>query len=279
MLSISGISWATPLWLLGVYGFIRYIIRPKNDRPGEISWSPLETVGVTVFIYFAGQIVGALLIYLLPLAFGYNTEQIANLLDKNNYYQFLLVLVVELLTLGLLYLYLIKRQASLKTIGLVRRPKLLDLGYVIAGYVVYFAIYLGVLSLLKSLIPQVDTNQQQVIGFDGAHGLQLPLVFISLVILPPFVEEIMVRGYLYSGLKKGIPIILAAVITSIMFAMAHLQAGNDVPLLWTAAVDTFILSMVLIFLREKTGSLWASIGLHMLKNGIAFFALFVLHMV
>jgi membrane protease YdiL (CAAX protease family) len=33
--------------------------------------------------------------------------------------------------------------------------------------------------------------------------------------------------------------------------------------------------MVLAYLREKTGSLWPPIGLHALKNFVAFMALFV----
>ena len=36
-------------------------------------------------------------------------------------------------------------------------------------------------------------------------------------------------------------------------------------------------NLVLIYLREKTGSLWASITLHACKNGVAFAALFVFH--
>ena len=44
-----------------------------------------------------------------------------------------------------------------------------------------------------------------------------------------------------------------------------------------AAATAFVLSLVLIYLREKTGSLWASITLHAIKNGVAFVALFALH--
>jgi membrane protease YdiL (CAAX protease family) len=48
-------------------------------------------------------------------------------------------------------------------------------------------------------------------------------------------------------------------------------------LLYIAGLDTFILSLFLIYLREKTDGLWASMALHALKNGVAFVALFVLH--
>ncbi len=110
------------------------------------------------------------------------------------------------------------------------------------------------------------------------HGqAALALTFISLVILPPLAEEIMVRGFLYSTLKKAMRPIGAVILTSALFAAAHLPEGGAAGPLYIAALDTFILSLVLIYLREKTGGLWASITLHASKNGIAFLLLFVLH--
>jgi hypothetical protein len=103
------------------------------------------------------------------------------------------------------------------------------------------------------------------------------MTFISLVVLPPIVEEIMVRGFLYSTLKKAMPTVAAVLLTSAIFASAHLPEGGAAGPLYIAALDTFVLSLVLIYLREKTGSLWASITLHAAKNGVAFTVLFVLH--
>ena len=57
---------------------------------------------------------------------------------------------------------------------------------------------------------------------------------------------------------------------------AHLAEGGAAGPLWIGFIDTFILSLVLCYLRVKTGSLWAGITLHALKNGIAFVALFVI---
>ena len=104
--------------------------------------------------------------------------------------------------------------------------------------------------------------------------------FISLVVLPPIVEEILVRGFLYTSLRKYLPRIWAVIIASALFAAAHLPEGNSgAGLLWVAAVDTFILSAVLIYLREKTDKLWASMMVHGMKNGIAFLSLFVFRVV
>ena len=77
------------------------------------------------------------------------------------------------------------------------------------------------------------------------------------------------------GLRTNLPVVPAAIITSILFGAAHLQFGSDKPLLWIAAMDTFALSMVLVWMRVKTQNLWAPITLHMLKNTVAFVLLFI----
>ncbi|RYZ49901.1 MAG: CPBP family intramembrane metalloprotease, partial [Sphingobacteriales bacterium] len=57
------------------------------------------------------------------------------------------------------------------------------------------------------------------------------------------------------------------IVTSIVFGAIHGQ--------WNVAVDVFALSLILCSLREITGSIWAGVLLHMLKNGIAFYFLFI----
>ncbi len=59
----------------------------------------------------------------------------------------------------------------------------------------------------------------------------------------------------------------AAILTSIMFAAAHMQ--------WNVAVDTFALSLALCYLVEKSDSILPSIVLHALKNSVAFTVLFL----
>ena len=144
----------------------------------------------------------------------------------------------------------------------------------LTGFAFYFTVYIVAVEVLTALIPSFNPNAKQAIGVStSTTGSALWLVFISLVILPPIVEEILFRGFLYSGLKNKFRKLTAALITSAIFASLHLIEGVS-GLLWIAALDTFILSMVLIMLREKTGKLWASMGLHMVKNLVAFVYLF-----
>ena len=73
------------------------------------------------------------------------------------------------------------------------------------------------------------------------------------------------------------PKIVAALITSIIFATAHLEFGEGAPLLWVAAIDTFVLSLALVYVRERTGRLWGSMGVHALKNTVAFVSIYIFH--
>jgi membrane protease YdiL (CAAX protease family) len=167
-------------------------------------------------------------------------------------------------------------RASFRTIGLARWPGWRDVGAALTAFLVYIPTLVGTTVLAKLLVPSIDLEQKQKIGFEAARGApQLLLVFAALVLAVPFTEEVLTRGFLYTGLKSRLSKLWAVLGTSVLFALAHLQFGSGAPLLWTAAMDTFILSLVLLYLREKTGSLWAGIGVHMLKNGLAFLALFV----
>jgi membrane protease YdiL (CAAX protease family) len=166
---------------------------------------------------------------------------------------------------------------GLAAIGL-KKPRWSDLLHGLLAVPLYFLLYLIVVAVVSHFVPALNVDQKQEIGFDNVQGgAALVMTFISLVILPPLAEEIMVRGFLYSTLKKALPMIWAVILTSALFAAAHLSEGGSGGLLYIAALDTFVLSLILIYLREKTGSLWASITLHACKNGIAILALFLLH--
>ncbi|MBP7807109.1 CPBP family intramembrane metalloprotease [Candidatus Saccharibacteria bacterium] len=268
------------VWLLlanvVLFGLIRYISQSKRHKTnkGVVNWDGYDAVSITVAIYLVSQLV-AILIYSLYLAATGATSGASELLSSSVSHQFFYILLVEVITLASLQALLKLRGNGLRVLGL-GKPNWKDLGYVLVGFGMYLPLLVVSLKAVEVLAPTINLDQQQQIGFENAQGpLQLLLVFCSLVILPPITEEILTRGYLYLGLRKQLPKIWAALITSALFAIAHLQFGNGAPLLWTAAVDTFVLSLVLIYIRNATGKLWAPIGLHMLKNFIAFLALFV----
>ena len=121
---------------------------------------------------------------------------------------------------------------------------------------------------LASLLPWFDANQEQEVGFKNLSGAtDLILAFIALVILPPIAEELLFRGYLFGKLREQNGFWFSTILTSIIFGIVHMQ--------WNVGIDVFVLSIFLCILREETGSIWMSILLHALKNGVAYFFLFI----
>jgi membrane protease YdiL (CAAX protease family) len=246
---------------------------PKSNIP----WSPWLAVLFVVVTYFLSQIIASLVVAVWPELNHWSSDQTQDWLSNSIYAQFLYVLLAEGLVVLAVYQFLKFYRRDWRTIGF-RRPKWSDLGMGLLFAPLYYISYLVILSVATKLVPSLNIDQAQELGFNPIGTWELVLTFISLVILPPLVEELLMRGYLYTSLKKKLSKIWAALVTSIIFAAAHLQFGSDAPLLWVAAIDTFVLSLFLVSLRERTGSLWASMTLHATKNLIAFLSLFILHL-
>ena len=246
-----------------------------KQKPVEKTfWNPIQTIILTISVYLTSQIGASVIALGIPAMFGIRGQRLDHWLE-GAVGQFLFILLIEGLVVLMLRWLLHIKKSTFKDIGLAW-PSIKDIGLAVLGFGVYFLLYLVIAGVAKTVFPNLDFEQQQQIGFETARAnWELVLVFFSLVIMPPLVEEILARGFLYTGLKSKWPKWAAVVVTSAMFAAAHLQFGSGAPLLWVAAIDTFTLSLVLIYLREKTGNLGASIALHMLKNGLAFMLLFI----
>lgn len=245
--------------------------KPSTTR---ITWGPYSAVIAVIAIYIVAQVAGVLIISIYPAIRGWNHARANTWLNGSVIAAFWLTFLIEGIVLLLLWGFLKRRHSNFKELGLRSKPKWETILWVGFGYLIYIIPFFIIVELLHHFIPGFNINQKQEIGFNyNTHGQILWLVFISLVLLPPIVEEILFRGFLYSGLKTKLPKIYAAILTSAIFASLHLLEGQR-SLLWIAGLDTFILSIVLVFLLEKTGNLYASIGLHMLKNTIAFVVLF-----
>jgi uncharacterized protein len=111
------------------------------------------------------------------------------------------------------------------------------------------------------------STQQAVAEFDKVVSWpsRAYLIFFA-VIFAPVAEEIFFRGILYPALKQfGFPR-TALWATSVVFAAIHHTAAIFFPLL--------LLSLVLVWLYEKTDNLLAPITAHAVFNGINVMLLF-----
>ncbi len=245
-----------------------------SQKGGAISWGPLAAILVTIAIFILSQLVVGIVVGVFFGIVDWDQSRVEQWTDSTSG-QFLFILFSSAVTLGILGWFLRKRKANFRVLGFARKPEWKDILRIVVGFIVYFGLLIAA-TIVASQFLGVNTEQEQEIGFEGAKtsGQGLVLVFMSLVILPPIVEEILFRGFLFGGLRTKLSFPWAVVITSVLFAVPHLFASST-GFLWIAAVDTFVLSLVLCYMREKTGALWVPIGIHAIKNSLAFIYIFV----
>ena len=249
---------------------------PTPSRTPLAGWRAafLSLTGA-LLTYLLAPVIAAVALMAYGTANGWSEKRISDWLTNSVSAQFFYILIAEVLTVLVVWWLLKRFRWTWRSIGM-KKPQWYDPLFGIAALLPYFALFFVALHLVSTFVPGFDANQQQEIGFNSVHGtVAMVLTFISLVILPPLAEEIVMRGFLYTGLRKWLPRIVAIVAVSVLFGAAHLAEGGAAGPLWVGALDTCILSFVLLGLRELTGNLWAGITLHMAKNLIAFFALFV----
>ncbi len=243
-------------------------------RPRSTPWGPLASVLYGLGVAFVGgSVLAGVIVTAILSMLGVSSQAITNWYS-GAFGGLVYSLIGAACTAGLIAWYVRLRNGRLSDLGIVAF-KWRQLRVAFGGIIVYLIVYISAASVLQALVPAFNLEQKQDIGFTTPNGsLQLAAVFIALVIIPPLIEELVFRGFIFSGLRRRFGIAITAVLTSILFAVGHLQFGNGAPLLWSAATDTFILSMVMCYVRERTGSITPTIIMHMLKNALAFYYLY-----
>jgi len=156
-------------------------------------------------------------------------------------------------------------------LGLDRFPSWSDIGLAILAFFPYAVLSNIFNQTFVVLVPSYDQTQVQQLGFSNfTTQYEVMLAFLALVVAAPIIEEIIFRGYLFGRLRKHAGTVVAILLTSITFAVLHMQLN--------VGIDVFALSILLCLLRVVTGSIWAGVLLHMIKNGLAYYVLFVMPM-
>jgi membrane protease YdiL (CAAX protease family) len=88
----------------------------------------------------------------------------------------------------------------------------------------------------------------------------LVLTFILVVVAAPITEEIMFRGWIYTSLRSSFSAFASIVVSAFLFANAHYESSH----LYALAV--FPVGLLLGVVRERAGTLWATVSLHALYN-------------
>lgn len=87
--------------------------------------------------------------------------------------------------------------------------------------------------------------------------------FIALVLIGPLVEEFVHRGVAFGALQSRFGITVAAVVSSVVFALGH----EWVPFRF---VDTFLSGLIYVWLTHRYRSLAPALAAHVVGNGAVF---------
>jgi membrane protease YdiL (CAAX protease family) len=104
----------------------------------------------------------------------------------------------------------------------------------------------------------LQTNDQRVLEQGRTTPISLYATLLIAVVVAPVCEEIFFRSFLLMGFLRAMPLGLALVVNSLLFAFSHADIGSF-------AVLVFI-GLALAFLRWYCKSIWPGIILHALNN-------------
>lgn len=154
----------------------------------------------------------------------------------------------------------------LATTLLDRRP-LRDLGFSFRGAwssTLGWGAFLGVIlsSLLVLTVCALGGRHLNYVGFADANPA-LVVGFFLFLILISFAEEWFVRGYIYANLRAEASAARTILMTSLLFSAIHINNPGLGALGW---INLYLAGIVLGQLRELTGGLQVSFGLHAAWN-------------
>ncbi|MGN0356033.1 MAG: lysostaphin resistance A-like protein [Muricoprocola sp.] len=114
-------------------------------------------------------------------------------------------------------------------------------------------------------IPVLIMYMTKSIHFDGMNAIKLFPVWVLAAFLNVIMQELLVRGYLYQILKQKYNIVVATLITTVLFTALHggaFEAGV-IPVL-----NVLTMSLLMTIVLEYSGSIITPIIMHFLWNGI-----------
>lgn len=179
-----------------------------------------------------------------------------------------LVYVVALLVIIFVPWKLLKMKTTREELGMRDLPTWTDILLAPIAFIVFLIASGFIMAVMQAIMPSIDWTQEQDVGFNNIiSNLDFVLTFLSLVVIAPIAEEIIFRGWLYGKMRRKMSAVPAILIVSLLFGLVHGQ--------WNVGVVVFTMSIAMCLIRELTGTIWGGILVHMIKNGLAFYALYV----
>ncbi|MDE6398296.1 MAG: CPBP family intramembrane metalloprotease [Clostridiales bacterium] len=213
--------------------------------------------GVTVFLFAIVANLAAQLIISIVAEAGALVTNNSDFSD-GSYFQLIAMLVLQLAFLAVPAVYFgVVKKTSPQLVAPLRKPHpSVALAIVlpvltVCGFILptsYFVNALYKLGYPPSSVP-LDTPGQAILGV------------VAMVAVAPFVEELIFRGFLLSGLRKNFSPYIAALLSAIAFSLMHMSPEQT--------VYQFFLGYVCGLAAVQSGNLWAAVVVHAGNNAFS----------
>jgi len=125
--------------------------------------------------------------------------------------------------------------------------------------------------MLANVVSQFFVPNVMVQAVDQFATESVGLTLIATVISAPITEEIVCRGFFTNRLKKVFPFAVAAIFSGLMFGIIHLNLNQF--------CYATVLGIIFAYLNKASGSIFTSIEMHMVFNGLNMCMLFLMNAV
>jgi uncharacterized protein len=223
--------------------------------PGDVPWGTRQVVFATVVA--AGPIVA---LTVLSLVMPQQGDQNAQVTTFAAAFMVAVTVLVDGWFAFWAWFYSLRRwHLPAASLGL-RRPAKRIFWLVPAALVAVYVVNLAYEALYQALSGHATPPQEIVDSFPhSAAGVVL--FAILAVVVAPFFEEVVFRGFLFQGLASSFGLVPGVVVSAAVFGAIHGQLTVVVPL--------FVLGVALAWVFHSAKSLWACIALHAVFNGIS----------
>lgn len=180
----------------------------------------------------------------------------------------LLLFLQWVITLGSTLAYLVAKgyRLSAAILGFRKtrpgRAVLWSLLVMFLFYLVGQTLYFWLIETLDpTFLPEQDISEEY-----GRNTIGYIVAIIQVALIVPVLEELFFRGVIHQALEQRLGFRGGAIISSAIFALAHIDPAVYVPI--------FILGFGFALLLHKTRSLWPAIAGHLVVNAVAVTAQF-----
>ena len=244
--------------VLGIRSLLRGDLRSLwSSSPTPLpSWSLSELLRIVIL--------ALLMMFLLPMA--QLTLASMRLMPMPDLHVGLMVtmLILDLFVGVVILAFAIGKGPSLwQTFGLSNRQAPAAISAGLRGYTAAFPWLFALLFVVAEIMQALGIHQpiepiQELVFKEARPGI-LVLTVLMACTIGPVVEELFFRGVLYTAIRQRTSRLIGMLISSAIFALLHTNLVGFLPIMG--------LGCLLAYLYERTGSIAASLAVHVVHNG------------